>query len=239
MLPPVMLAMVAPPTRFQLPVAALSVRVDPVLFRLPVRFTVALLRMTLPRLAAVKLPPRFSVESVTEMVPELLHVPSSVRLEPPVRTIDVEFVYVPEIERVEALPRVIDVGSAWGDAMDRAAAFDKVTGPLTRPPDSVRRPPFMFNAVPIVTLLKRLDELLLNTRLLLTMLIVPLSTRTPFMFQMPVESSNVVVRPVLVIWPTHVMVVFPVRVIRGTSPMLVPDWRMLRMLLLRARDETL
>src|SRR5213592_3697012 len=120
------------------------------------------------------------------------------------------------MERLEPPAAASDGGMACGDDMDRIAPPVRETAPLIRPPEKDSRPPFMLRAVPKVTLLKRLLVLLLKTRLLLTMLIVPLSTRTPFMFQTPVVSSNVVVSPVLSMAPVHVMVVAPVRVTSGT-----------------------
>src|SRR4051812_12326153 len=56
-------------SRFQLPVAADNARFP---VSVPVRFTVPPVRLNVPKVAWVKLPPRLTVELVAEIVPALL-----------------------------------------------------------------------------------------------------------------------------------------------------------------------
>ena len=75
---------IVPPARRHVPVVAVSGSVAPVLSRLPVRFTVPPLRAKFGRLipAVVNVPPRFSVELVTFIVPAFAHVPPVVTVAP-------------------------------------------------------------------------------------------------------------------------------------------------------------
>src|SRR5712664_1103299 len=67
--------LIVPPTRFQEPVVAVRARVLLVLSSVPVRFTVPPERLKVPKPAVVKLPPRFTVEVLSVIVPVLLQTP--------------------------------------------------------------------------------------------------------------------------------------------------------------------
>src|SRR5882672_3801578 len=70
---------IVPPNRFQDPVTAFSS--NPLLVRVPVRFTAPPVRLMVPIAAVVNVPPRFSVELFTVIVFALLHTPANDNVE--------------------------------------------------------------------------------------------------------------------------------------------------------------
>ena len=70
-----------PPLSTQEPPTALSTNTALLLLRVPVKFTTPPLRLRVPRLANVKLPPRFTVALVALIVPVLVQLPPKVRVE--------------------------------------------------------------------------------------------------------------------------------------------------------------
>ena len=73
---------IAPPESVQSPVEALSVSVPVPRFAVPVTLTVPAVRLKVPRLVGLKVPPRFTVPLVDVSVPALLHAPSRVSVPP-------------------------------------------------------------------------------------------------------------------------------------------------------------
>src|SRR4051794_40765354 len=84
-----------PPARFQLPVVVSSARVAPALASVPVRLTTPPLRLKLPNPATVKLPPRFTVELLSDILPALDQLPEILSVLPPPVGLGVTLIWAP------------------------------------------------------------------------------------------------------------------------------------------------